>query len=170
MQEMSRRAERIFVMKKTVLSLILQVLYRTMRVLEKRDANVAGDMAQLAEGACVRIRAGLNADAPQLTVIHQNGRLVKGDSGQHADIEIVFKSVSGAFRVFTGLESIGQAYCQHRFVLTGNINETMCLVRAIETAEGYLFPRVWNRRILKHRVEKQLPSLAVYGLVLCGRT
>ena len=38
MEEMSRRAERIFVMKKTVLSLILQVLYRTMRVLEKRDA------------------------------------------------------------------------------------------------------------------------------------
>lgn len=113
-------------MKKAVLSLILQVLYRTMRVLEKRDTNVAGDMAQLAEGACVRIRAGLSSDAPQLTVVHKDGRLVKGDSKQRADIEIMFKSVSGAFRVFTGFESIGQAYCQHRFVLSGNINETMC--------------------------------------------
>ena len=157
-------------MKKAVLSLILQVLYRTMRVLEKRDTNVAGDMAQLPEGACVRIRAGLAADAPQLTVVHRDGKLVKGDAAQRADIEIVFKSISGAFRVFTGLESIVQAYCQHRFVLSGNINETMCLVRAIETAEGYLFPRVWNKRILKHKVEKRVPTLAVYGLVLCGRT
>lgn len=54
-------------------------------------------------------------------------------------------------------------------MLRGNINETMCLVRAIEVAEGYLFPRIWNRRILKHRVEKRLPTLAVYVLTLLGR-
>lgn len=156
-------------MKKAVLSLILQVLYRAIRVLEKRDTTVAADMAQLPEGACVRIRAGLSSDAPQLTVVRKGDTIVKGSSNQPADIEIAFKSVSGAFRVFTGYESIGQAYCGHRFVLSGNINETMCLVRAIETAEGYLFPRIWNKRILKHRVAKQLPTLAVYGLVLCGK-
>ena len=54
-------------------------------------------------------------------------------------------------------------------MLKGNINETMCLVRAIEIAEGYLFPRVWNRRILKRKVEKRLPTIAVYALALCGR-
>ena len=156
-------------MKKAMLALILKVLYRTMRVLEKRDASVAEDMAQLSEGTCVRIRAGLSADAPQLTVVRKDGKSVKGNATQPADIEIVFKSVSGAFRVFTGCESIGQAYSQHRFVLSGNINETMCLVRAIETAEGYLFPRAWNRRILKRSVRKQLPTVAVYGLVLCGK-
>lgn len=156
-------------MKKAILSLILQVLYRTMRVLEKRDGSVAADLAQLQEGACVRIRAGMTDDAPQLTVVHKDSRLHKASADQRADIEIEFKSISGALRVFTGCESIGRAYCQHRFVLTGNINETMCLVRAIETAEGYLFPRVWNKRILKHKVDKQLPTIAVYGLVLCGR-
>lgn len=156
-------------MKKAILSLILQMLYRTMRVLDKRDDSVAEDLSQLPEGACVRIRAGMADDAPQLTVVRENGRLRKGTAKQRADIEIMFKSTDGAFRVFTGCESIGQAYCEHRFVLTGNINETMCLVRAIETAEGYLFPRIWNKRILKRRVEKQLPTLAVYGLVLCGK-
>ena len=156
-------------MKKAVLSLILQVLYRTIRVLEKRDESVAADMAQLPEGACVRIRASLSSDAPQLTVVHKNGTLVKAPADQRTDIEIVFKSISSALRVFTGCESIGQAYCQHRFVLNGNINETMCLVRVIETAEGYLFPRAWNKRILKRKVDKQVPTLAVYGLVLCGK-
>ena len=157
-------------MKKTVLALILQVLYRTMRVLDRRDGGVANDLSQLQEGAVVRICAGMTEDAPQLTVVRKDGRLIKGNSDMTADIEIVFKSIDAAVCVFTGCESIGTAYCQHRFVLTGNINETMCLVRAIETAEGYLFPRVWNKRILKHKVEKQLPTLAVYGLVLCGRT
>lgn len=167
---MSRLRGKEIGMKKCILALILAVLYRTMRVLDRRDSKVAGDLAQLSEGAVVRICAGMTEDAPQLTVVRKDGKLIKGNSGMTADIEIVFKSVAAALRVFTGCESIGTAYCQHRFVLTGNINETMCLVRAIETAEGYLFPRVWNRRILKRRVQKQLPTLAVYGLVLCGRT
>lgn len=156
-------------MKIVLLKVILGLLYRVMRVLEKRDSNVAADVAQLPEGSVVRIRAGMSADAPQLTVKRKYGRLVKASADSRADIEIVFKSIDAAVRVFTGCESIGRAYCQHRFVLTGNINETMCLVRAIETAEGYLFPRVWNRRILKQRVKKQLPTLAVYGLAICGK-
>lgn len=162
--------ERKIVMKEMVLKLILCLLYRAMRVLEKRDGSVREDLSQLSDGACVRIRAGFSQDAPQLTVVRKGGQLQKGDKNRRADIEIVFKSAAAAVRVFTGCESIGRAYCQHRFVLTGNINETMCLVRAIETAEGYLFPRVWNRRILKRRVDKQLPAVKVYGLAICGRT
>ena len=156
-------------MKRAILAILLQVLYRALRVLNRYDASVAAELAQLPEGACVRIRAGMAADAPQLTMVRRGGGLHKGAADQTAEIEISFKSLSGAFRVFTGFESIGQAYCEHRFVLSGNINETMCLVRAIETAEGYLFPRVWNRRILKRRVKKQLPTAAVYALALCGR-
>lgn len=156
-------------MKKAILTLILEVLYRALRVLERRDGSVARELNQLPEGACVRIRTALMPDAPQLSVVRRNGRLRKTDARAEAHIEIAFKSLSGAFEVFTGCASIGQAYCAHRFVLRGNINETMCLVRAIETAEGYLFPRFWNRRILKHPVKKQLPSLTVYALALCGR-
>ena len=157
-------------MEKIILAIILEVLYRTLRVLERRDDAVARELQQLPDGACVRIRTSLAPDAPQLTVVRSGGALRRADVAADADIEIAFKSLSGAFRTFTGCESIGQAYCAHRFVLTGNINETMCLVRAIETAEGYLFPRFWNRRILKHRVEKRLPTLAVYALALCGRS
>ncbi|MBQ9950865.1 MAG: hypothetical protein IJO98_01800 [Clostridia bacterium] len=157
-------------MKEMVLKLILGLLYRAMRVLERRDASVREDLSQLSDGACVRIRAGLSRKAPQLTVVRKDGQLLKGDENRRADIEIVFKSTDAAVRVFTGCESIGRAYCRHRFVLTGNINETMGLVRAIETAEGYLFPRVWSRRILKRRVDKQLPAVKVYGLAICGRT
>ena len=157
-------------MRKILLSIILELLYRALRVLERRDDAVARELQQLPDDACMRIRTSLAPDAPQLTVVRSGGALRRGNAAADADIEIAFKSLSGALRTFTGCASIGQAYCAHRFVLKGNINETMCLVRAIETAEGYLFPRFWNRRILKHRVEKRLPTLAVYALALCGRS
>lgn len=156
-------------MKKTVVMVILEVLYRALRVLQRKDAAVAEELSRLPEGTCVRIRAGLTESAPQLAVVRDAKGLLRAKKDAPADIEIAFKSLSGAFEVFTGRMSVGQAYCAHRFVLRGNINETMCLVRAIEVAEGYLFPRIWNRRILKHRVEKRLPTLAVYVLTLLGR-
>lgn len=156
-------------MKNIILAAILQMLYRTLNVLVKHDASVRAELSQLRPGACVRICTDLAGRGPVLTVAYENGRLGKVRGESKADIEIAFKSISGALRVFTGMESIGQAYCGHRFVLQGNINETMCLVRAIETAEGYLFPRVWSRRILKRRVDKQLPAMKVYALALCGR-
>ena len=156
-------------MKRTIVSIILRLLRRALDALAKRDPAVAAELARLPEGARVRIRAGLDGRAPQLTFARRGAGVAAADASAPADIEIAFKSLSGAFRVFVGLESIGRAYCEHRFVLKGNINETMCLVRAIEIAEGYLFPRLWNRRILKRKVEKRLPTIAVYALALCGR-
>lgn len=156
-------------MKRPVLKLILWLLPRALNVLMRFDASVAAELDQLPDGACVRVRAGMTEDAPALTFVRCGKRLRTGTDSQPADIEITFKSESGAFRVFTGYESMGRAYCGHRFVLKGNISETMCLLRAIETAEGYLFPRLWNRRILKSRVRKRMPTLAVYALALCGR-
>lgn len=156
-------------MKNMTLAAILHLLYRSLNVLVKHDGSVKAELSQLHEGACVRICTDLAGQGPVLAVVYENGRLRRVRGERRADIEIAFKSLSGALRVFTGLESIGQAYCGHRFVLQGNINETMCLVRAIETAEGYLFPRMWNKRILKRRVDKQLPTMAVYALALCGR-
>lgn len=156
-------------MKRMILKVILWLLPRALNVLARFDSSVTDELNQLPDGACVRVRAGLTEDAPCMTVIRRGSRLVRASADAKADIEIAFKSESGAFLVFTGCMSIGQAYCGHRFVLKGNINETMCLVRAIETAEGYLFPRLWNKRILKSRVKKQMPALAVYALALCGR-
>ena len=156
-------------MKRPILKLILWLLPRALNVLTRFDASVAAELSQLDDGACVRVRAGMAKDSPQLTFVHSGHRLRSGARSRQADIEITFKSESGAFRVFTGCESMGRAYCGHRFVLKGNINETMCLLRAIETAEGYLFPRLWNHRILKRRVKKQVPAPLVYALALCGR-
>lgn len=156
-------------MKRGMIALVLWLLVRALRALARRDSAVRAELDELEEGTCVRIRAGLGEDGIARAFLWREGRILDAPEDQRAGIEIEFKSLSGAFRVFTGFQSIADAYCEHRFALTGNINETMCLVRAIETAEGYLFPRIWNRRILKHRVRKELPTLAVYALALAGR-
>ena len=67
-------------MQKILLSVILELLYRVLRVLERRDGSVAQELQQLPDGACVRIRTSLTPDAPQLTVMHEGGALRRADA------------------------------------------------------------------------------------------
>ena len=85
------------------------------------------------------------------------------------DVTIRFKSPDDAFRVFTGQIGIAQAYAQHRFTLRGNMGLAMPFVRCVDIAEGYLFPAVLARRILKRRPKKEISTARVYLAVLFGR-
>ena len=85
------------------------------------------------------------------------------------DVTIRFKSPDDAFRVFTGQIGIAQAYAQHRFTLRGNMGLAMPFVRCVDITEGYLFPWVLARRILKRRPKKEVSTARVYLAVLFGR-
>jgi hypothetical protein len=63
---------------------------------------------------------------------------------------------------------IADAYAQHRFAMKGDIAATLQLVRCMEMAEAYLFPRMMSRRILKAVPDKQVSSLRVYAAVVFG--
>ena len=68
-----------------------------------------------------------------------------------------------------GQIGIAQAYAQHRFTLRGNMGLAMPFVRCVDIAEGYLFPAVLARRILKRRPKKEISTARVYLAVLFGR-
>ena len=84
------------------------------------------------------------------------------------DILISFKSIDGAFLVFSGQMGITEAYAQHRFMVKGDIAEIMSIVRCIELAEVYLFPKIITKRILRRVPGKQLGSFRVYCHSLFG--
>ena len=82
---------------------------------------------------------------------------------------IRFKSPADAFRVFTGQLSVAQAYAQHRFTLRGSMGLAMPFVRCVDIVEGYLFPAIMARRILKRLPKKEVSTARVYAAVLFGR-
>lgn len=142
--------------------LVLQVLYRGIRVLSHADSRVRQELLALPEGHTIRFAVSPKPDAPQLTFLVQNGTIQKAPRTAQPDIEIVFKNETMAFRVFTGRMGISGAYAAHAFTLRGNINETMGIVRVVDLVEGYLFPGFMTRRILKELPKKQCPTLLIY--------
>ncbi len=151
-----------------VCGVVLAVLYRAIRVLSHADSRVQEELRQMPQGQRVRLSVSPDESAPSLTFSVSDGTIHRCARSVRPDIHIVFKNETMAFRVFTGRMGIAGAYAAHAFILRGNINETMGVVRVVDLVEGYLFPRLITRRILKEAPDKQLPTLAVYLRLIPG--
>ena len=151
-----------------VCGIVLQVLFRAIRVLSHCDSRVKQELLQMPQGRTVGLAVSPDEKAPRLTFSVSGGTVHKAPRDLRPDIQIVFKNETMAFRVFTGRMGIAGAYAVHAFTLRGNINETMGIVRVVDLVEGYLFPKFMTRRILKEVPEKELPTLAVYLRLIPG--
>ena len=156
-------------MKTAICSLVFFFLYRGLRVLQRRDSRVRADLAAIPEGFSLRLEASPEQGAPSVVMVLTPQGLRRGKKGDGAKIVVTFKSLDTAFRVVTGRMGIWECYARRAFYLKGNINEAMGFIRGMEYVEAYLFPRFMTRRILKRVPRKQLPTLAVYAMVLAGK-
>lgn len=151
-----------------VCGIVLQVLYRAIRVLSHCDSSVRQELLALPEGQIIRFSVSPHERSKCLTFQILQGTIRKAKPEVVPDIHITFKNEAMAFRVFTGRMGIAGAYAAHAFILKGNINEAMGIVRVVDRVEGYLFPRFMSRRILKEIPRKQVPTLVVYLRLIPG--
>ena len=151
-----------------VCGIVLQVLFRAIRVLSRCDSRIRRELLDLPRGQTIKLSVSPAEHSRSLTFTVADGTVHRADKSAAPDIHIVFKNETMAFRVFTGRMGIAGAYAAHAFTLRGNINQTMGVVRIVDMVEGYLFPRFMTRRILKEAPKKELPTLAVYLRLIPG--
>jgi hypothetical protein len=149
-----------------VCGVVLEVLYRGIRVLTKVDTRIHEELLALPQGKTIRFSVSPAENSPKLSFVVSDGTIHK--SKAQPDIEITFKNEKMAFRVFTGRMGIAGAYAAHAFSLRGNINETMGVVRIVDLVESYLFPKFLTRHILKEIPKKQYPTALVYLRLIPG--
>lgn len=154
--------------KQTVCRVVLWALFRGMRTLYKLDSRVREQVDAWPNGMSFALGAWHDGAYLFLEKTPEGLRRVRHVDPHTANVHIEFKSLNAAFPVLTGMSSVAAAYCQHRFAMKGDIGATMQLVRCMELAEAYLFPKFMCRRILKELPDKQVSSLRVYSGVLFG--
>ncbi|MCD7787217.1 MAG: hypothetical protein LUG87_06005 [Oscillospiraceae bacterium] len=140
---------------------VMEVLYRAVRSLASSDSRIMKEIALLDHGAVYSIAASPSPSSPRLTVRVKDGTIEKAKTDNY-DVEIIFKSIPAAFRVFTGQMSVAGAYAAHAFYLYGSINAAMGFVRIVDIAESCLFPRLITRRILTKVYRREEPMLLTY--------
>lgn len=150
--------------EKLVSKIVLFFLFKGFKVAYKYDENVRKEIDSLQDGFTAAIDTG-EKDI-KLIIRKKDNKIIRLKQVENADIEIVFKSIDVAFRMFTGRLGVSRAYAEHRFTLKGEIAQAMCLVRCIDIVEAYLFPKLITKNILKYQPKKNIGLLRTYILAL----
>ena len=154
-------------MKNFLMKIILHFLYRGIKVLNGRDALISEEIKRLSNNYKIKLETDLK-NAKKLCIEINNGKVKKVKDENKFDLIIKFKNKDLAFKVLMGMKGIAQAYAEHYFVLYGNIYEAMRLTRILEQVEGYLFPKLINKKILKEPVDREISIFKTYLLCLFG--
>lgn len=67
----------------------------------------------------------------------------------NANLVVEVKNLSTAFKMITTQLGAHNVFAQHKIGVIGNVADSMKLIRVIYVAEGYLFPEILNKNILK---------------------
>lgn len=146
-------------MKKCIIWVVMQFLYRGMKVLYKDDPRMKEELDGWKQDKTLTLKV---KHGPSITMKYTYQKGLQKVSDQQADIIITFKSIHSAFEVFSGMMSVKKAYLEHRFSLKGDVFESMRFVRCVDLVETYLFPRFMTKRILNHQEKKYKPTLLIY--------
>lgn len=153
-------------LKAIVAKIVLFVLYRAIKVLAHEDSRIMSEFDSWRNGLTVVLETGNGG--PSISLMKRGRKLVRCPHVDDADIRITFRSLDAAFLVLTGQMGVARAYAEHRFMLSGDISQTMSIVRCIDIAESYLFPRLMTRRILRKVENKEFSTLRVYIKIFVG--
>ncbi len=145
--------------------LVMAVLFRALKVLIRRDGRVKAIAAAYPDGFSCRLRAGIGADKPTLSFMITDGGAEKIGNDGPVDLDITIKSLTDAVRLFTGRLGVARAYAEHRFYLKGNPFDTMGLVRSIEIAESYLFPKFIASKLMVAKPEREFNPIKLFVLM-----
>ncbi|QNM06111.1 hypothetical protein [Qiania dongpingensis] len=167
---MSARKKRSLAVKKGISAVILHFLFYGLEMLNQKEEKVRTEIGDWEEGFTFGI--GMGEKAPALYMRKEERRLVRlpaaETSSEDMDLMIRFKSVDAAFAVMSGQIGVAGSYARHGFMLKGDIARAMSVVRCMDLAEAYLFPRFLSRRILKEVPKKNMGIFRTY-LAMAGR-
>jgi len=91
---------------------------------------------------------------------------------EDADLVVEIKNISAAFQMISMQAGAHHIYARHQISVSGNIADSMKLIRMLYIIEGYLFPKLLNKNILKKSpkmtLKKHFGRMRIYttGMIL----
>lgn len=155
-------------LKNKIVATVFFVLSRGIRGTVKIDSNAKETFNKLEDGFVLRILVA--PDNASMILKKQGDNFVKIKAKElkdtKVDLDIVFKSVEGALPLVLGLSGVSQAYAENRFIMKGDIGDSMRVVDLINLTEAYLFPKFITSRFMDVIPKKTNKSIRAYLYVL----
>ncbi len=102
-------------------------------------------------------------------VVQKQGNILKflgTEKRAESDLIVEIQDLDTAFKMITTQAGAHHVFAENKIAVTGNISDSMRLIRLIYIIEGYLFPSFLNKNILKKSpkmtLQKQLNRLHIF--------
>jgi len=142
--------------KTLVIKIVFFLLGRSFHSTSKLDHDIKREIATWEEGFTFMMK--IFPVGPRMTVEKRRGILkYRGSAPESADLVITFKSLEAALLLFTAQCGTCQGFAESRFIVNGDIPMAMSLTRCLNVIQGYLFPSLISRLILK-----RVPPMPLY--------
>ena len=147
----------------------LLVLGTAFELVSKHSPELREEIAGWRPG--LTFSMGIMPNGPYMTV-KREGDLVKylGWGLQNPDITILFKNFDAAMLAFTAQIGNHTAVAQKRFIVQGNVGETVKIARALNMVQSYLFPSILFEKLFKRPPEFTTAQLWAKAKVMAGLT
>lgn len=124
-------------------------LGRALQSASNFEAEVVKEISSWNEGFSFSMNVLPNG--PSLVMEKQNRKMkfLGTKNKDDADLIVEIKNIDTAFQMITTKAGAHHVYAQNKIAVTGDIADSMKLIRLIYIIEGYLFPKILNKNILK---------------------
>ncbi len=149
--------------KETILKIFLSIFKKSLIYLYKKDEEFK-DILSNVNCECFSISI-LKSDL-RINVVLGKKNVYVDSSNRKCDLEIVFKNLCFAFKVFSGLISLEEVFAFKGIILKGPISDALAVTRAIKRLQALIFPDLWIGRTFKEftgtKLEEKLTFLKFY--------
>ena len=130
--------------KKIYVAVMLWIVGRAIQAAAKVDMEVKAEFAGLRDDFAVKLWVG--PDGPAMIVGKNKKGVVKymgwNSKGKTITLDMKIKNLEGAILVFTFQEGTCQAFCNDRFIVSGDLPDACTFVRILNTIEVFLLPKI----------------------------
>jgi len=143
-------------LKLLIARLSLFSLGRAFQTSSALDEDIRRELTAWPEGYAVIMKIG--PQGPAMVLVKEGDRMrYHGEKERPADLLLTFKHLEAAFPVLTAQIGTPQAFAQNRATLKGDLSQALRLIRCLDMVQGYLFPNLIKKRIMK-RVPPMTPK------------
>jgi len=144
----SKKVSSSYKMKEFVAKTSLLALGVTFELISRLSDEAKKEIAGWKEGRVFAL--GILPSGPYISIKKEGDRLqYLGMDLKDPDVTILFKNLEAAMLSFTGQQGAHIAAAQHRFIVQGNISESMQFARGLGLVQKYLFPGIMLNKISK---------------------
>jgi hypothetical protein len=130
--------------KKIYVAVMLWIVGRAIQAAAKVDREVKEEFAGLRDDFCVRLWVA--PDGPAMIVGKDKNGVVKymgwNAKGKKITLDMKIKSLEAAILVFTFQEGTCVAFCNDRFIVSGDLPDALTVVRILNLIEVFLLPKI----------------------------